>query len=126
MQTSGKKVYFQLPERSLSYAKIMQTSGKKVHFQLPECSLSYAKIVKISVEAKFVQSFCYRSDMFYYHWFLGFSIAFPISVAHCRPCVAAFFHFTSFTGPMPAAQSVMFCSVVTAMLCMASRVKKAW
>ena len=45
MQTSGKKVYFQLSECSLSYAKIMQTSGKKVYFQLPECSLSYAKIM---------------------------------------------------------------------------------
>ena len=67
MQTSGRKVYFQLSECNLSYAKIMQTSGKKVYFQLPECSLSYAKIVKITIEAKFVQSFCCRSDMFDYH-----------------------------------------------------------
>ena len=47
-QTSGKKVYFQFPECSLSYAKITQTSGKKVYFQFPECSLSYAKITQVA------------------------------------------------------------------------------
>ena len=46
MPTSGKKVCFQFPECSLSYAKILPTSGKKVHFQFPECSISYAKIMK--------------------------------------------------------------------------------
>ena len=35
-------------------------------------------------------------------------------------------HFTSFFSSRPAAQSVMFCRVVVAMLCMASRVKNAW
>ena len=41
------KVYFQIAECSLSYAKIMQTSAMKVYFQIAECSLSYAKIKKI-------------------------------------------------------------------------------
>ena len=45
MQTSGKRVDSQFPECSLSYAKIMQTSGKRVDSQFPECSLSYAKIL---------------------------------------------------------------------------------
>ena len=39
-----KVFLFRLPERSLSYAKIMQASGKKACFQFPERSLSYAKI----------------------------------------------------------------------------------
>ena len=46
LPTSGKKVCFQFPECSISYAKILPTSGKKVCFQFPECSLSYAKIMK--------------------------------------------------------------------------------
>ena len=54
MQTSGKKVYFQFPECSLSYAKIMQTRGKKVYFQFPECSLSYAKINKVSIHCNYL------------------------------------------------------------------------
>ena len=52
MQASGKKVYFQLPECSLTYAKLMQASGKKVYFQLPECSLTYAKLMQIICPAK--------------------------------------------------------------------------
>ena len=35
---------FPSPNISITYAKITQTRGKKVYFQLPECSLSYAKI----------------------------------------------------------------------------------
>ena len=48
VQTSGKKACFHFPECSLSYAKIAQTSGKKACFHFPECSLSYAKIVQTS------------------------------------------------------------------------------
>ena len=32
------------PKLKLSYAKIMQTSTMKVYFQIVECSLSYAKV----------------------------------------------------------------------------------
>ena len=49
-QTSGMKACFQIPECSLSYAKIAQTSGKKACFHFPECSLSYAKIQKCFIQ----------------------------------------------------------------------------
>ena len=35
-----------LPNRSISYTKILQTSGKKACFQFPECSISYTKILQ--------------------------------------------------------------------------------
>ena len=47
-QTSGKKVYFQFPECSLSYAKITQTSAMRTCSQIAECSLSYAKIAQVA------------------------------------------------------------------------------
>ena len=49
-QTSGKKACFHFPECSLSYAKIVQTSGMKACFHFPECSLSYAKIQKCFIQ----------------------------------------------------------------------------
>ena len=39
---------FLLPNRCLSYAKIMQMSGKRARSLFPECSLSYAKIMQMS------------------------------------------------------------------------------
>ena len=35
-----------LPNRSLSYTKIMQTSGKRACSLFPECRLSYTKIIQ--------------------------------------------------------------------------------
>ena len=52
MQTSAMKVYFQIAECCLSYAKIMQTSAMKVYFQIAECRLSYAKVRQIVVNTK--------------------------------------------------------------------------
>ena len=40
------KYFFDFPECSLSYAKIVQTSGKRACSLFPECSLSYTKIVQ--------------------------------------------------------------------------------
>ena len=45
MQTSAMRVYSQIAECSLSYAKIMQTNVMRVYSQIAECSLSYAKIM---------------------------------------------------------------------------------
>ena len=52
MQTSAMKVYFQIAECRLSYAKIMQMSAMKVYFQIAECRLSYAKVRQIVVNTK--------------------------------------------------------------------------
>ena len=38
--------FYALPNRSLSYTKIVQTSGKRACSLFPECSLSYTKIVQ--------------------------------------------------------------------------------
>ena len=46
------KVYFQIAECSISYAKILQASAMKVYFQIAECSLSYAKIHENADKAK--------------------------------------------------------------------------
>ena len=46
VRPAAGKTCFQIPECSLSVAKIVQTSGMKACFQIPECSLSYAKIVQ--------------------------------------------------------------------------------
>lgn len=54
---SGKKVCFQFPECSLSYAKITQTSGKKFCFQFPKCNLSGAKIIKKGLWYRFFMIF---------------------------------------------------------------------
>ena len=55
MQTGAMKVYFQIAECSLSYAKITQTSAMKVYFQIAECSLSYAKIMQTSAMKVYFQ-----------------------------------------------------------------------
>ena len=46
------KVYFQIAECSLSYAKILQASAMKVYFQIAERSLFYAKIHENADKAK--------------------------------------------------------------------------
>ena len=48
-----RKVFlFRLPERSLSYAKIMQASAMRACFLIAECSLSYAKITQGECNSK--------------------------------------------------------------------------
>ena len=49
------KVYFQIAECSLSYAKILQASAMKVYFPIAECSISYAKILQASAMKVYFQ-----------------------------------------------------------------------
>ena len=49
------KVYFQIAECSISYAKILQASAMKVYFQIAECSLSYSKILQASAMKVYFQ-----------------------------------------------------------------------
>ena len=46
------KVYFQIAECSLSYAKILQASAMKVYFLIAERSIFYAKIHENADKAK--------------------------------------------------------------------------
>ena len=57
MSKKSHKFFFDMPECSLSYLKIMQMSdmSKKSHkffFDMPECSLSYLKIMQMSDMSK--------------------------------------------------------------------------
>ena len=52
VQMSGKRARSLFPECSLSYAKIMQMSGKRARSLFPECSLSYAKIMQDECNVK--------------------------------------------------------------------------
>ena len=51
-----------LQSHSLSYTKIMQTSGKKVYFQFPECSLSYTKMAQGECNGKGGKTCFYNFD----------------------------------------------------------------
>lgn len=40
------KIYFQIAECRLAYAKLVQASAMKAYFQIAECRLAYAKVSK--------------------------------------------------------------------------------
>ena len=46
VRPAAGKPAFLFPSAACLMAKIVQTSGMKACFQIPECSLSYAKIVQ--------------------------------------------------------------------------------